>query len=458
MRNYIAAVDLGTTKVVCAVGEKTANGVKIIAYSEVPSKGIKRGRVENVKLAHQSLSMAIRNVEKELDLKINEVFVGIAGQDIKCISPEPTQIMRDNPSELITLQEISAITNRMYSIPLEDGYKVIQSIPQSFNVDNYMAVSEPVGMIGRSILSRYKLFVGKDNSGKLIQSTLNLSGVKQIEQLLEPVASAKAVLTDDEKELGCALVDIGGGTTDVVIIQNNIVRHAGIIPFGGNSITEDICIGCGITQSQAETAKKNHGCCFSDYADADKTLVIPGIERKDREIPLKVLAKIIQARMEEIFEAVCWHIEQSGYKNSLRGGIVLTGGGSRIKNITNLANVVTGYEARTACPTAYTIDGSSVEGAKSATAATAVGLIINAFDKMADEGITYNNSVIPFGAEVENEVKGAEETISVLAGVEEEPKKAKAKPKERNRISIGKKIGQLFGGEGLFSDQNADEA
>lgn len=468
MKNYIAAVDLGTTKVVCAVGEKTSDGVRIIAYSEVPSRGIKRGRVENVKLAHISLSQAVKNVENQLGMKINKVFVGIAGQDIKCISPEPTQTMRDSADEMITTHEINAITERMYKTPLEDGYKVIQAVPQSYNVDNYMSVSEPVGMVGRSILSRYKLFIGKDNSGKLIQSTLNLCHIGQFEQVLEPVASAKAVLTDEEKELGCALVDIGGGTTDVVIIQNNIVRHAGVIPFGGISVTEDICMGCSITQSQAESAKKSeYGCCFADYADADKNLFINGVGRKDRKIPVKVLAKIIQARMEEILEAVCWHIEQSGFKNSLRGGIVFTGGGSRINNLTNLANVVTGFEARTACPASYTITNDSVEEAKSPTAATAVGLVINAFDKMFYEGISYDGSVTRIEAQPEPEMhteqpRQTESSYQQRQPVGEPAVVETAAPaggrRKKSNASLGKRFGQLLRGTSLFDDQYGNEA
>ncbi|MBR4805910.1 MAG: hypothetical protein IK042_05365, partial [Bacteroidales bacterium] len=159
MKDLIAAIDLGTTKVVAAVGKKTPQGVKVVAYAEAPSRGIKRGRVENVKLAHQALDKALAKLEPQLEgQRIKSAFVGIAGQDIKCLSPAPFQTQRKNFNELITEDEIQEITNNTYNTVLEDGYKVIFSVPQSFNVDNYMSVAEPVGMIGRNIVAKYKLF------------------------------------------------------------------------------------------------------------------------------------------------------------------------------------------------------------------------------------------------------------------------------------------------------------
>ncbi|MBO4692622.1 MAG: cell division protein FtsA [Bacteroidales bacterium] len=391
MKDLIAAIDLGTTKVVAAVGKKTPQGVKVVAYAEAPSRGIKRGRVENVKLAHQALDKALAKLEPQLEgQRIKSAFVGIAGQDIKCLSPAPFQTQRKNFNELITEDEIQEITNNTYNTVLEDGYKVIFSVPQSFNVDNYMSVAEPVGMIGRNIVAKYKLFAGKENSRRMIESTLGLSHIKPIEIVMEPVASAKAVLTDDEMEVGSIMVDIGGGTTDVIVFHHNIIRYAGIIPFGGNSITEDICTGCGIAQERAEYIKTHYGCCFSDYADAGKKIMLQGVGgTSGKEIQIKTLSRIIQARMEEILEAVCWHVEQSGFKDVIRSGMVLTGGGSKMGNITNLANYVTGHEARVATPNAFSIDPTSVEAAKDATSSTAVGMLIYAFQKMEEDGVFF---------------------------------------------------------------------
>lgn len=473
MKNLIAAVDLGTTKIVCTVGERTANGVKVIAYSEVPSKGIERGRVVNVKQALMSLAPAVKAVETQIGKKVNQVFVGIAGQDIKCVSPAPFQIQREEAEKMISQPEINDITNRMYDSPFEDGYKVIYAVPQSYNVDNYMSVKEAVGMMGKSIVSRFKLFIGKENSKQLIKNVLQMDKLGLIDLVLEPVASAKAVLTDEEMEVGVALVDIGGGTSDVIIIQDNIIRHAGIIPFGGNSITEDICIGCGISQRQAEKIKRQFGCCFSDYADANQTILIQGVGgSNDKEIQLKTLAKIIQARMEEILEAACWHIEQSGFKDAIRSGMVLTGGGAQIKNITNLANYVTGMEARTACPTSYTIDDTSVDGAKTTAASTAVGLLIHGFQMMEDEAISCENSVIEFPTEVEEDEVEPEVVAPIDTrkprlsrwGRKREKEAPKAEethaPEEKKsgKSKSGGLLGGFLNGANLFSNNFSDEA
>src|SRR5574344_479630 len=469
MKNLIAAVDLGTTKIVCTVGERTANGVKVIAYSEVPSKGIERGRVVNVKQALMSLAPAVKAVENQIGKKVNQVFVGIAGQDIKCVSPAPFQIQREEAEKMISQPEINDITNRMYDSPFEDGYKVIYAVPQSYNVDNYMSVKEAVGMMGKSIVSRFKLFIGKENSKKMIKNVLQMDKLGLIDLVLEPVASAKAVLTDEEMEVGVALVDIGGGTSDVIIIQDNIIRHAGIIPFGGNSITEDIGIGCGISQRQAEKIKRQFGCCFSDYADANQTILIQGVGgSNDKEIQLKTLAKIIQARMEEILEAACYHIEQSGFKDAIRGGLVLTGGGAQIRNIINLANYVTGMEARTASPTNYTIDDTSVDEAKTTAASTSVGLLIHGFQMMENEAISCENSVIEFPTEVEEEtavpeaaapVEQKRPRISKWGSRKRSQEKIQQKEREKEeeeKPNSGRKsggiLGGLFSGTSLFSN------
>ncbi len=463
MKDLIAAIDLGTTKVVVAVGEKTPNGVKVVGYAEVASKGVKRGRVENIKLANQALKKALEKIQEQIGVKISAALVGIAGQDIKCITPEPWQIQRKDFDELITQSEINEITALTYNLALEDGYKVFHSIPQAYNVDNYMSVSEPVGMIGKNIVAKFKVFAGKENSQRIIQNTLKLSGINVQEIVLEPVASAESVLTDDEKEVGCVLVDIGGGTTDVIVMHHNIIRYAAIIPFGGKSVTEDISTGCGIAWDRAEYIKVNHGCCFSDYAEANKKIMLQGVGgTNNKEIQIKVLAKIIQARMEEIFEAVMWHIEQSGFKDVLRGGIVLTGGGSQIKNIVNLASFVTGYEARIAAPNAYSIDPKSVMEAKKATASTAVGMLIHAFNKMENDGVSYLGGVnnITLSQETELLENSANELETV--GVDNSTNDGTAAPKATKKgfgwwgalKKGGKKIKDGLTPDGLFSADN----
>ncbi|MBE6243956.1 MAG: cell division protein FtsA [Bacteroidales bacterium] len=454
MENLIAAIDLGTTKVSVAVGEKTNLGVRVVAFGEAPSKGIKRGRVENVRLATQALNKALKQVEDQIGKKVNKALVGIAGQDIKCIKPEPLTVPRENYNSLITQDEITKITMNTYHTPLDDGNKVLYSVPQGYNVDNYMSVSEPVGMLGRNIQARFKLFVGKENSKMMIENTLKMAGIEPIEVVLEPIASAKAVLTEDEMEVGSILVDIGGGTTDVIVFHHNVIRYAGIIPFGGNSITEDICIGCGISNDKAEYIKTNYGCCFSDYADADKRILIPTMGANGgKEVHLKVLSRIIQARMEEILEAVCWHVEQSDFKDVIRSGMVLTGGGSKIGSLTNLANFVTGYEARLGSPNAFAIDPSSCDQAKEPTSSTAVGMLIHAFQRMEDEGFVYTNCVSGISAAPVQQFVSSPDPVLIEDPVLEEAEASAPREKGTRKKLFGKLKG-LLSGESLFGDLN----
>lgn len=470
MKDLIAAIDLGTTKVVAVVGEKTNLGVKVVAYGEAPSRGIKRGRIENVKFAHQALEKALRKVEEQINMKVRKAFVGIAGQDIKCISPEPFQIQRKDVNALISEQEIMEITESTYHTFVEDGYKVFYSVPQSYNVDNYMSVSEPVGMLGRNIVARYKLFAGKENSLRMINSTLGLSNIEPIEIVLEPIASAKAVLTEDEMEVGSILVDIGGGTTDVIVYHHNIIRYAGIIPFGGNSVTEDICTGCGIAAEKAEHIKTNYGCSFSDYADPSQKIIIPSIgSGNNKEIQLKTLSRIIQARMEEIMEAVCWHVEQSGFKNVIRSGMVLTGGGSKIANLSNLADFVTGFETRLGSPNAFAIDPSSCEEAKDSTASTAVGMLIHAFQRMEDDGVFFPGCVTDIKQQAtvaENPYHEDSEAVLVESGAPEKTADAadngtKGSTKSGRKgwgffAGVKNSIKNALDGENLFSSDSND--
>ena len=265
MSNLVAAIDLGTTKVVCLIGEKTASGVNILAMSQMPSKGVSRGEVVNIKQVMDSMLPTIREVEEKSGQKIHEVYVGIAGQNIRC-EQSNDQTIRVNPDELISQKEIDVITEKMYGAFCQGGEEVLHAIPQSYNIDDFMGITEPVGMIGKTISSNFKLFIGKKASATFSNHVITRANLKLRELILEPLASAKAILSEEEMEVGVAMVDIGGGTTDLLIIQDGIIRHTAVIPFGGNSITEDIRMGCGISSKQAEALKISQGVCMSSRA------------------------------------------------------------------------------------------------------------------------------------------------------------------------------------------------
>ncbi|MDP3451402.1 MAG: cell division protein FtsA [Bacteroidales bacterium] len=350
MDSYIAAIDLGTTKIVTLVGEKTESGFRIVAYRETPSKGVMRGEVVNIQYVLESLLPSLEDIKKKESIEIKEVYVGIAGQNIKCLSQRERK-NRGKADDLISEAEMEEMIKNVLNSRVSAGEKILHVIPQSFNVDDHMGVESACGMTGTLIEGDYKLFIGKLNSVEHSKHVINRAGLRLRELILEPVASAKAVLTEDEMELGVAMIDIGGGTTDLLIYHNNIIRHTAVIPFGGNAITEDLRQGCSVSIRNAEQMKIQYGSCYSEYAPENKTVIIPGIGGRDsREVAFRVIAGIIEARVEEIIEAIMYEIENSGYMDKLGAGIVITGGGSQLTNLRQFIKVKTGYDARIASP------------------------------------------------------------------------------------------------------------
>ena len=449
MRNLIAAIDLGTTKVVCLVGEKTAAGIKIIALSEAPSKGVNRGEVVNIQSVLDSMIPVVHNVENAIGEKINEVFVGIAGQNIRC-EQGTDQTIRPNPDELISTAEIDNITRKMYGTFCQGGEEVLHAIPQSYIVDDHIGITEPVGMPGKQIFSNFKLFIGRKASAQFSNNVIARANLKLRELVLEPLASAKAVLGEDETEIGVAMLDIGGGTSDLLIIQDNIIRHTAVIPFGGNSITEDLKQGCGVSSKIAEQLKTEHGSCMSSLAQENKMVVIPGVGgRENKEISLKHIAGIIEARVEEILEAALYEIEKSGYKRKIKAGLVITGGTSQLANIRQLANIVTGMETRLAYPGREFCDTDAQVCRP--TLSTAVGLVLMGFEKMEREGTTYNTTT-PI-----NYMKKEEDAVAVEAAAQvQQPAQEKARePKKKGEGFSFKKFFSQFNEDKMFNDNEA---
>ena len=389
MRNLIAAIDLGTSKVVCLVGEKTEAGIKVIAINEAPAKGISRGEVINIQSALDAMTPTISAIENTIGEKITDVFVGIAGQYIRC-QQGTDHTTRTNPEELITGAEIKQITKKMLDAPCVEGEEVIHAIPQSYNIDDFMGITEPVGMNGCEIFSNFKLISGKKSSSHQKANVMKRAGLNLKGMFFEPLASAKAVLDDEEREVGVALLDIGGGTTDLVIIQDNVVRHAAVIPFGGNSITEDLKQGCGVSAKVAEQLKTLHGSCMSSIAP-DKNVRINGIGgREDKQISLRNIAEIIESRVEEILEAAIYEIEKSGYMNQINSGLVITGGTSQLTNMQQFARLVTGLDIRLAVPNRQYAEIEIPINKPSLS--TAVGLVVMGFEKMEEEGVKFTST------------------------------------------------------------------
>ncbi len=443
MSNYVAAIDLGTTKVITIVGEKTVAGVKIIAYAETPSEGVMRGEVVNIQKVLNSLLPSVASARQQIEdtgYTLNDVYVGIAGQNIRCDSGSIKR-QRSNPTALITKDETNSMLEEMYNSRVAPGEQVLHVIPQSYNVDEHMEISEPEGMEGKEIDGNYRLFYGRVNSATHSQSVITRSGLHLKKLILEPIASARALLTDDEKELGVAMVDIGGGTTDLLIYFDNTIRHTAVIPFGGNSITEDIRQICGVSLKNAEGLKKVHGSCISEYAQDGKTIAIKGKDGEiTKEIPFKLLSEAIEARVSEIIASVLYEIEKSTYKDKIKKGIVLTGGTSNLNHISSLTKQITGYDVRIAFPNENVIMPNSVEDIYKPGASTAVGLVLKGFD-------------IEAGLE-EEKIASKEQPLTDIFGraVSEESTKSKNTPNrtpKANRKGMKERLGGMI--DNLFA-------
>ena len=278
------------------------------------------------------------------------MFVGIAGQHIKSVRNRG-YVNRDSYEDEITREDLKALIDDMYKIPVDVGEEIIHVLPQNYIVDNETGVKNPVGMFGKRLEANFHIVIGQISSARNIEKCVKRVGLNVNQLILEPLASSAAVLTEDEIEAGVALVDIGGGTTDVAVYYDDVIRHTAVIPFGGNVVTRDIKEGCAILQRQAESLKVQFGSALGDLAHDDKVVTIPGISGRDpKEISFKSLAYIIQSRMEEIIDAVIYEIENSGYMDKLSAGIVLTGGGAMLKNLNQLVKFKTGMDVRIGYP------------------------------------------------------------------------------------------------------------
>jgi cell division protein FtsA len=378
--HYVAAIDIGTTKIVAIVGRKNENGkIEILGLSKALSRGVKRGVVLNIEETVDAIKTTVDDVQQRSGILFSEVFVGIAGQHIKSMKNRG-YILRDAWEDEIRKDEVFRLIEDMHKIHIDIGEEIIHVIPQNFIVDNETGVKSPIGMCGRRLEANFHIVVGQVAAAKNIEKCIRKAGMTVKDMILEPLASSDAVLTDDEREAGVVLVDIGGGTTDVAVYYDNIIRHTAVIPFGGNVITKDIKEGCQILQRHAEALKIQYGSALGDIAPDDKVVSIPGIAgREPKEISFKSLAYIIQSRMEEIIDAVNFEIQNSGYADKLAAGVVITGGGAMLKHLPQLMKFKTAMDVRIGVPNEH-LAGNSRNEINQPMYATAVGLIMKGFE------------------------------------------------------------------------------
>ena len=383
--NIIVGLDIGTTKISVMVGKKDKYGkLEILSQGKAVSVGVSRGIVANIDQTVTSIKEAIDEAQERLNLEIKEVFVGIAGQHIKSLQHRG-QIVRDNIDMEINQNDLDKLKSNMFKLITIPGEEVIHVIPQEYTVDGEDGIQDPKGMAGVKIEANFHVITAQVGAVRNIMRCVEKAGLVPKELVLEPFASAVATLDIDELREGVALVDIGGGTTDVAIFLDNIIRHTAVIPFGGNVITKDIKSGLQILEKQAELLKIKFGSCM--YTDDQENVMvsIPGLRGRDpKEIAIKNLSEIIGARMKEIIDLVYHEIKVSGYDNKLMTGIVLTGGGSQMKNLKQLVAFITGKETRIGYPNEH-LGSDSKDLVVSPMYSTGVGLVLKGFEyKLSD--------------------------------------------------------------------------
>ncbi|MBX2979793.1 MAG: cell division protein FtsA [Flavobacteriales bacterium] len=379
-QEIVAGLDIGTTKIACIVGRKNEQGkIEILGMGKSRSDGVSRGVVANIQKTVESIMAAVREAENSAGVDIGTVNVGIAGQHIRSMQHRGMK-MRESLEEEITQVDIDQLIDETYRLVMPPGEEIIHVLPQEYIVDNEQGIRDPIGMSGIRMEANFHIISGQVTAARNINKCVHRAGLNVTELILEPLASADAVLSAEEKEAGVVLVDIGGGTTDIAIFFDNIIRHTAVIPFGGNVVTEDIRQGCGIMRDQAELLKTKFGSALAAENKDNEVVCIPGLRgREPKEISLKTLAEIIQSRMEEILEHVHFEIKNSGMEKQLIAGIVLTGGGSQLKHLKQLVEYMTGMSTRIGYPNEH-IAKSAVEDVTSPLHATGVGLVMKGFD------------------------------------------------------------------------------
>jgi len=378
----IVGLDIGTTKIAVIAGRKNEFGkLEILGFGKANSNGVKHGQVLNIDETIKAIKTALDNCfASNPNLEIRDVYVGIAGHHIKSLQTRG-DIVRQTNEEEITQHEIDHLVNDQYKTYIPAGDQIIDVIPQEFTVDNFQNIPNPIGYSGVKVGANFHIITGDKNAIRNINRSVEKSGLRTKDLVLQPLASSSAVMAQEDLEAGVAIVDIGGGTTDLAVFYEGILKHTAVIPFAGENITNDIKTGLGVLKTQAEQMKVQFGSALTNEAKGNAYITIPGLRGMPaKEISVKSLASIIQARMSEIMDFVTYHLKQVGLDNkALNGGVVLTGGGSQLKHLIQLTEYATGLPARIGFPNEHLAAGHIEELAKP-TYSTCIGLILKGYD------------------------------------------------------------------------------
>ncbi len=436
MKNeIIVGLDIGTTKIACIVGRYDEHGkVEILGIGKSESVGVQRGVVVNIDRTVESIKKAVSQASEKSNVDIKIVNVGIAGQHIRSTQHQATRT-RSSMDEEISQVDIDIMTQDIRRIPVAPGEDIIHALPQDFTVDQESGIKDPIGMAGIRMKANFHVITGQISQINNIYRCVRKAGLEVAKLTLEPLASSASVLTDEEMEAGVALVDIGGGTTDIAIFHDGIIRHTAVIPFGGNIITEDIRNGCYILPKYAEVLKVNHGFALEEAVNQNAVIAIPGLAgHPRREISTLRLTQIIQARMEEILDYVHGEIVSSGFSKQLIGGIVMTGGGAQLRHMKQLVEYHTGMHCRVGYPHFHV--SSSKDDATKLTPilSTGVGLLMTYENNEVQRNLFQETVSAPLIEEVVEEIKVEMNDVQSETKVEVEETMVNAKAKKKGGI------------------------
>lgn len=451
MSQYIVGLDIGTTKIACFIGERAENGkIRIVGFGKTESVGVERGIVRNIRSTSESIRRAVADASEMAKYDVTEVYVGIAGQHIKSRTNRGSVMIPDNHRQ-IEQEDVDRLIEDQYRIMLEPGEEIIHVFPQKFTVDNDDLAPDinPVGVAGKCLMADFHIVTGNTANLENIRDAVKDAGFRIKNVVLEPIASAYAVLDDRDKDAGVALVDIGGGTTDIAIFQEGIIRHTSVLPLAGNVITNDIRENCKILKHQAESLKTKFGSCLPTNVNQDDIIAIPGIRNQaPREISVKTLAGIIKARMQVILEQVSYEIQLSGFERQLIAGVVLTGGGARMKDIKELSEFIIGIDTRLGMPDEHLDKQGSVtfEDFSHPMYATGIGLVI--YGILEHEQFAQEEKTEEPTPEPEPEVQP-----EPLEGVEQVVEKKEKEPHDKR--NFGKVVGDFL--SKIFTEEGLDE-
>ncbi len=412
----IVGLDIGTTKIAAIAGRKNEYGkLEILGFGRANSNGVQHGMVLNIDQTIKAIEMALKNCyDSNPNLEIGEVYVGIAGHHIKSLQTRG-DIVRQSIEEEIRQEEIDRLVADQYRTYIPAGDQIIDVIPQEFTVDNFQNIPNPIGYSGVKVGANFHIITGDKNAIRNINRSVDKAGLITKDLVLQPLASAAAVMCDQDLEAGVAIVDIGGGTTDLAVFYEGILKHTAVIPFGGENITNDIKNGLGVLKTQAEQMKIQFGSALSDETKSNAFITIPGLRgMAPKEISVKNLAGIIQARMSEIMDFVTYHLKQVGLDTRmLNGGVILTGGGSQLKHLIQLTEYVTGLNARIGYPNEH-LAGGHIEELAKPMYSTCIGLILKGYNDYENKNKQFEEQFKRIEVPGSLQHKAVDETLDIV--------------------------------------------